>query len=199
MPFTTPLGSRFPSCSSIARQQAEIQHAIHDQDLGMHYTATMQYPLQSTIYWTIAACWLVDNVEIPLVEQMSHAQPAQVNLPQKPREHQSTTRITVLPGFKSDSDRWHTSLFTTPIETLGNLIQTSTLDDLASPATFHKDRVWAVNEGFDAINGNCDHPSNSGKDGEADELNRPHGTCHNHALVAAVGTRKLLTNQSLVE
>ncbi|KAG1736706.1 hypothetical protein EDD22DRAFT_1009815 [Suillus occidentalis] len=31
MTFTTSLGSRFRSCSSIARKQAEIQHAIHDQ------------------------------------------------------------------------------------------------------------------------------------------------------------------------
>jgi hypothetical protein len=107
--------------------------------------------------------------------------------------------ITVFLGFKSVSDRWHTSLFTNSIETLGNLIQTSTLDDLAGPATVHEDRVWAPNKGFDAVDGSCDHPSNSGKDGKVDELNRPRGTCHDHALVVAVGTRKLLTNQSLVE
>ncbi|KAG2337736.1 WD40 repeat-like protein [Suillus weaverae] len=97
------------------------------------------------------------------------------------------------------SDRWHASLFTNLMETLGNLIQTPTLNDLAGPAIAHKDRVWAENKGFDAIDGNCHHPGNSGKDGKVDELNRPHGTCYNHALVVAVGTRKPLTKQSLVE
>lgn len=41
MSFTTPLGSRFPSCSSIARQQAEIQRAIHDQD-AREYEASIR-------------------------------------------------------------------------------------------------------------------------------------------------------------
>jgi hypothetical protein len=82
----------------------------------MHYTATLQCPLQSTLFTIGKACWPADNVEILLVEQMSHAQPAQVNLPQKPAQHQSITQITVLPGFESDSDRWHTSLFTNPID-----------------------------------------------------------------------------------
>jgi hypothetical protein len=116
--------------------------------------------------------------------------------------------ITVLLGFKSVSDRWHTSLFANSIETLGNLIQVSIPNDLAGQATVHKDRwftVWAGNCGWVAklqvvsgvIDGNCDHPSNSGKDGEVGELIRPHSTCHNHALVVAVGTRNSLT--SLVE
>ena len=111
-------------------------------------------------------------------------------------------------GFKSVSDRWHTSLFTNSIETLGNLIKASIFSELADQATVHKGRWdWAGNEGrvaelrvdSDFIDGNCDHPSNSGKDGEVDELNRPHGTCHSHALVVAVGTRKLLTDHSLLE
>lgn len=107
--------------------------------------------------------------------------------------------ITVLLIFKSVSDRWYTSLFTNSIETLGNFIQTSIPNDLAGPAIAHKDRVWAPNKGFDAIDGSCDYPSNSGKDGKVDESNEPHGTCHNHALVVAIGTRKLLTSPSLVE
>lgn len=62
--------------------------------------------------------------------------------------------------------------------------------DLAGQATVHKDRwVWAGNKGWVAklqvvsgvIDGNCDHPSNSGKDGEVGELIRPHST--NQSLV----------------
>lgn len=57
--------------------------------------------------------------------------------------------ITGLLGFKSVSDRWHTSLLTNSMETLGNLIQASIHRDRADPATVHKDRwLWAENKGF---------------------------------------------------
>jgi hypothetical protein len=43
--------------------------------------------------------------------------------------------------------------------------------------------------------GSCVHPSDSSKNGKVDELNRLHGTCHNHASVMAVSTGKLPTKK----
>jgi hypothetical protein len=49
--------------------------------------------------------------------------------------------------------------------------------------------------GIIQFGGNCVHPSDSGKDGEVDELNRLHGTCHNPASVIAVSIGKLPTTR----